>query len=461
MRRTHSQTTAFRNMSKRPAQNRERAILSAILVLLSAATQSSLASLVIVLYNNQGLYIGSDSAITSLETGKRIGSARKTVRIAENCCVAITGSAGYDIETVWGKPFASLNFSKLLEQLSAQQLTHPASLDHKIVSVATGLNQAFCSLRTNGWGRLSTTDSLLPTCLHFAGYSTQNGCFFVDGCLLDGTNAAHVEPVKKFRGDYDPNPILLQGEATFLQALLSGEKPELLRRVSPEFTDTATGIRSGQSVPDGRITSFILEMFRLHATYSAQFGYDKGYVGPPYQIFKITKDNVVELTPAAKGEPPSSSALLAQPDPADEREIGDVMTKLEGSFKGNDYAYVFQVMYAPIVERMGGKEQGALAAQAIEAQMKQQQMVMESWKAKKPYQYIRGESRTYAVIPYESVLTIAGKRVRQVGYQLGIKTAGSHWQFVNGDTLNPELFKEFFPDFPKSVKLPKLERILE
>ena len=58
---------------------------------------------------------------------------------------------------------------------------------------------------------------------------------------------------------------------------------------------------------------------------------------------------------------------------------------------------------------MGGKEQGVLAAQAIVAQMKQQQIVMVSWKATKPYQYIRGESRTYAVIPYESVLTIAGK----------------------------------------------------
>jgi hypothetical protein len=110
---------------------------------------------------------------------------------------------------------------------------------------------------------------------------------------------------------------------------------------------------------------------------------------------------------------------------------------------------------------MGGKEQGVLAAQAIVAQMNQQQIVMLSWKTKKPYQYIRGESRTYVVIPYESVLTIAGKRLRQESYQLGIKVAGSHWQFVNGDTLNPELVQEFFQDFPKSIKLPKLERVPE
>jgi hypothetical protein len=45
--------------------------------------------------------------------------------------------------------------------------------------------------------------------------------------------------------------------------------------------------------------------------------------------------------------------------------------------------------------------------------------------------------------------------------QLGIKTAGSHWQFVNGGSLNPEVFKESFPDFPESTKLPKLERVPE
>jgi hypothetical protein len=32
---------------------------------------------------------------------------------------------------------------------------------------------------------------------------------------------------------------------------------------------------------------------------------------------------------------------------------------------------------------------------------------------------------------------------------------------VSGDNLNPEAFEELFPDFPKDVELPKVERVLE
>jgi len=458
--RTHAKRTAFWDL-RRSAQQYARTILIAIFILLSAAPRSAIASLVITLYHNGALYIGSDSAVTSLETGKRMGSIKKTFRMAKNCCVAITGSATYDIDTVSGKPFASLDFSKLLERLSASQLTNAASLDRKMDFIAAGLNEVYRSLCTNGWGKMSANDNHPSTWLHFAGYSTRKGCFFIDGCLLEGTNDVHIDAVKMYRGAFDPNPICLQGEPAFLQALLSGEKPELLPLVSPGFTETATAITSDQSISDARITGFILEMFRLHKRYSAQFGYDKGLIGPPYRVFKITKDNVVELSPPAQLESTGLPEPLVQPDPSDEREIDEVMAKLKSSFKANDYTYVFDVMYAPIVEKMGGKAQGVLAAKAIIAQMKQQQIVMVSWKARKPYQYIQGESRTYAVIPYESVMTIAGKRLRQESYQLGIKAAGSHWQFVNGDNLNPEVFKEFFPDFPKSTKLPKLERVPE
>jgi len=301
-------------------------------------------------------------------------------------------------------------------------------------------------------GRLSVTDSPQPIWLHFAGYNTRKSCFFVDRCLLEGTNAARIEPVKTFRGASDPNPICLQGEPAFLQALLSGDKP-----ISCAYCPRSSPVRPPHSspikvFPMSALPVCILEMFRLHTTYSAQLGYDQGFVGPPYLICKITRDNVVELTRRHRRNRQARRAGGAARS-GDEREIDDVMAKLETSFKDNDYAYLFVVMYAPVVERMGGKEQGVLAAQAIVAQMKQQQMVMVSWKAKKPYQYIRGESRTYAVIPYESVLIIAGKRLRQESYQLGIKAAGSNWQFVNGDTLNPELFREFFPDFPSSAKL--------
>lgn len=155
------------------------------------------------------------------------------------------------------------------------------------------------------------------------------------------------------------------------------------------------------------------------------------------------------------------SPTPAQATNADDRIIEAVMDKLESSFKSGDYSYTLEVMYAPILQKMGGKEAVLEAAKALVEQMKQQQIVVVSWKARKPYQYVKGESRTYAIVPYESVVTVAGKRLRQSSYQLGIKTGDSNWQFVNGDNLNSEIYAEFFPDFPKSFDLPKLQRVSE
>ncbi|MEJ0089135.1 MAG: hypothetical protein WDM80_05210 [Limisphaerales bacterium] len=158
---------------------------------------------------------------------------------------------------------------------------------------------------------------------------------------------------------------------------------------------------------------------------------------------------------------PQSPSSVAQVDVSDDKVIGAVMEKLEHDFLANDYSYTFEVMYASILESVGGREKGIEAAQAIKAQMKEQQMAFTSWKARKPYHYITGESHKYAIIPYEMEMTVAGKKLRSTGYQLGIKMPDSKWQFVSGDKLTSEIFEEFFPDFPKTVELPKAQTIYE
>jgi len=72
--------TAIWNLRRSSVQQFARTLLIVVCVLLSAVPQTSLASLVILLYHNQALYIGSDSAVTSLETGKRIGSVQKDLQ---------------------------------------------------------------------------------------------------------------------------------------------------------------------------------------------------------------------------------------------------------------------------------------------------------------------------------------------------------------------------------------------
>jgi hypothetical protein len=449
-------------------ESTRKQIAAVLLLLFLAVHQSALGSLVIMLYHKDTMYLASDSLGTSFAyddpshvLGEASHSVQKISRISEHCCAAITGFAGHGIESKSGKLLISLDVPKSLGRLCALEATNSASLDEKMESIATKLNSEYCAFFKNGAQITGSAYEHDPTRLQFAGYNTEKRCFFVKSCVLDGTNSVHPELVKEYRGATDPNCFSLQGEARFLQTLMSGDQPELIKLLSPEFTDTAAELITDKTVSDGSVTNLILEMFRLHKENSARLGYDKGQIGPPYRIFKMTTEKIVELTSV-----PQTARATPSPDGAD-LHIGDdkaieiMMQKLESTFMAGDYGYSIDVMYAPMVESMGGREALLTATKNVVVQMKQQNIVLHSWKAQKPYSYVKGESRLYAVISYESIMTIGGKKMRQESYGLGIKTGDSPWQFVNGDNLSAAMYKEFLPDFPKSFELPKVNRSYE
>jgi len=419
-----------------------------------------------MVYHDETMYLGSDSLGTSFAYDKpaqALGdvshSVRKILPISENCCAAFTGFAGHGIENSSGKTLLSLNVPKSLERLCAMELTNSASVNQKMEAVVTKLDSEYRAFFRNGLQITGTRYDHEPTRLQFFGFDAEKNCFFVKSALLDGTNSARIDMVKELRGMDDPEFISLQGEARFLLAMLGEAKPDLLKLISDDFAEILTELDSTNSVSDARITIFLLEMFKLHKDNAAHLGYDKGQIGPPYRLFKLTKKKIVEITPTSQiDESKASERSVAQHNNADDTAIASVMERLEKSFLANDYSYAFDVMYVPIVEKMGGKEN--LAA-LVKNQIKQQQIVVLSWKAGKPYQYVQGEFRTYAIIPYESVMSIAGKKLRQESYQLGIRIADSKWQFVNGDNLSSDTYREFFPDFPKNFELPKVERSYE
>jgi hypothetical protein len=424
-----------------------------------AACRSSLASLVIIIYHNETIYIASDSSGTSSTTGEGFATVQKIFKIANNHCVAVTGFAGHDIESSSGKKLFTLNIPGSLERLSAEEFTNGGPLRSKMDSVTTRVNTEYCAFYSNGAAMLGTSYQHDPTRLSFAGYDPEKQCFTISSWVLDGTNAAAFAFAKECRGFSDATPFVVQGEAHFLQVLLSGEKPELTKLVSAESLGTVADLVSTNDVSDNRLKSLILEMFQLHKANAVRLGYDKGWVGPPYRIFKVMKTNVVELTSDAR--PARAEPQNADADNPNEKAIDAIMDGFRKSFMAGDYAYAVDRMYTPIVEKMGGRANLRATVTNAMAQMKEQHVVMISWETKKPYHYVNGESRIYAVVPYQGVMTIGGRTFRQESYQLGIKLANSPWEFVNGDSLTPELFGEFFPDFPKSFALPKVERGFE
>lgn len=140
-----------------------------------------------------------------------------------------------------------------------------------------------------------------------------------------------------------------------------------------------------------------------------------------------------------------------------------MMTKMQERFNaGEGLSGQYEIMFSPVLEVLGGRAQALDIVKSHEERTKNlKKVVYVSWKAIKPYQYVSGARHRYVIVRYESVMFITGQKVRKRSYQLGIKGKDSMWQFVNGDNLTSETYEELFPDFPKNVELPKLERVVE
>lgn len=81
--------------------------------------------------------------------------------------------------------------------------------------------------------------------------------------------------------------------------------------------------------------------------------------------------------------------------------------------------------------------------------------------SKETSRIVAGKTHKYALIPFESVEIKEGRTITKASYELGIKRGNSTWEFVCGDNLGQETFNEIFPDFPKEIDLPKVERIVK
>jgi hypothetical protein len=158
---------------------------------------------------------------------------------------------------------------------------------------------------------------------------------------------------------------------------------------------------------------------------------------------------------------PKPATKPSPADTADDRIIDAAMEKLLNCFRTGDFSYDVDVMYAPFVEKGGGKKKVMELCEQLVQQMKEQQITIVSWETKKPYRYIEGTSNKYAIIPYESLMTVADRKMRQNSFQLAIKAPNANWQFITGDQLTPEIINAFFPDFPKNVEFPERKQSYE
>ena len=290
----------MRAAAVRMNESRKRLRVRVLLVLL-LVSPASFGSLVITIYHNEAIYIGSDSMATSMATGKQVDSVQKIFQFSTNACAAITGFAMLKVGGLPGKPEYSLNVAKALERLCERELPKSDSVERKITLIAEDLNLRCKVFFDDPAIKLPGALESERTRIQFAGYDPEKRRFFQKSLVLGAGEELQFDVAQEF-GEKKGEVVSLQGEARFLKDLISRKDRVLWRLVSPEFARTADKLAGSTIVPAHLVKDYMLELFYLHRRYAANLSEDKGLIAPPYRVFKITKNKVTQLT----DDPPTS-----------------------------------------------------------------------------------------------------------------------------------------------------------
>jgi hypothetical protein len=138
-----------------------------------------------------------------------------------------------------------------------------------------------------------------PFKLQFIGFDPASSAFLSCVYSFHSTNATSFHTNFYFGPNQHGFGVGFQGEVNFLSALVFRRDPELAKLCRKELRKNLQELCLPTSrIPEQRLAQCLLEMFRLHKEHAARLGFDKGRIGEPYVIYKITKDRITQIRPA-------------------------------------------------------------------------------------------------------------------------------------------------------------------
>ena len=256
-----------------------------------------MATLIIGLYNNDAVYLASDSRMTQPQGNgtRRTFNVRKIFPISDTYCVSIANNYGGLIQETNTGIVSLLLLPLELEVMCSNAYTVKQPIQSKITSIVSDFNSKYCEYMES---RLSppTIGEDVATRLCFWGYDDSRKAFICSSYLFDRTNRVPEGITFFVRGtNHVGSPVSLQGETTFLPAVLLAKDKALAQLRTDELSITFGTIMAEVPIAENRVKDCILQMFELQKTHAAAYSTDKGWVGEPYVIYKLTKQGIVKL----------------------------------------------------------------------------------------------------------------------------------------------------------------------
>jgi hypothetical protein len=289
----------IRSMSKRLRQHKASKPNAQVLILtlLLLTCPPGMATLIIGLYNNDAMFLASDSRATYVEANgtQKTFTVRKLFAMSDTYCVSIVNNyGGYVQETRTGR-ISLLLFPAELAIMCSNAYSVKQPIQSKITSIVSDFHLKYCEYMQKKLAPRTSGEDM-ATRLCFWGYDDSRKGFVCSSYLFDRTNQVPQESTFFVRGtNHMGSAVSLQGESTFLPAVLYGENKALAQLRTDEFTSTIGPIMAEVPIAENRITKFILQMFDLQKTHAAAYSSDKGWVDEPYIIYKLTKEKILQV----------------------------------------------------------------------------------------------------------------------------------------------------------------------
>lgn len=139
---------------------------------------------------------------------------------------------------------------------------------------------------------------------------------------------------------------------------------------------------------------------------------------------------------------------------SEEKVLAILQPVADATIRG-DFTAGVAVMYDPVAKDFGGKEALAAAAETVKAQLEAQKIKMIRFDLLKPVHFVKTSVRKYVIVKTATDAETPKGTIRMHGFQFGVEVEPGKWQFLDGARTTKDVVEKYFPDFPKSEKLPE------
>ncbi len=269
-------------------------------LLLLVHPPSLTASLVITAYRDQVVYVASDSLVSGLD-GTPQSHAKKTFQMGDTCLVSWTGFARWtpaDKVSATAGPAPSIYaaLKKLCRECNSSREPLAAQRDQILREITGQYGDCMRCALSNGVSPDHLNAEALAGALSFAGYDPSSKAFFSQTYYFQGTNDVSAQTDFNIGPNVTGASVSFQGEFHFLSALVYGHDKKLTDLCPRKYRRDIGELLAPQTpIPEQRLVDCLLEMFRLHKQHASRLGYDKGAIGEPYRVYRVTKEKITQI----------------------------------------------------------------------------------------------------------------------------------------------------------------------